>query len=68
MWPKKTIANENQRSENQANLQVDIMGKCGDTKCDSTQGQGYKAADGCPEMINREYKFYLSFENSLTDG
>ncbi|XP_045174448.1 glycoprotein 3-alpha-L-fucosyltransferase A-like [Mercenaria mercenaria] len=38
-------------------IQVDIFGKCGDKKC--PRGQ-----NSCSEMLNKEYKFYLSFENS----
>lgn len=38
-------------------IQVDIFGKCGDKKC--PRGQ-----DSCSQMLNEEYKFYLSFENS----
>jgi glycoprotein 3-alpha-L-fucosyltransferase len=38
-------------------MQVDIFGKCGDKKC--PRGQ-----NSCSEMLNKDYKFYLSFENS----
>ncbi|CAG5134563.1 unnamed protein product [Candidula unifasciata] len=38
--------------------QVDIYGSCGTLTCSRTDG------DKCFEMLNTDYKFYLSFENS----
>lgn len=38
-------------------IQVDIYGKCGDKKCP-------RGKDSCSEMLNKDYKFYLAFENS----
>ena len=38
-------------------IQVDIYGECGDLKCQ-------KGDDECFEMLRRDYKFYLAFENS----
>ena len=39
-------------------IQVDIYGKCGNLTC-------YKwDQSNCLKLLNREYKFYLSFENS----
>lgn len=38
-------------------MQVDIFGKCGDKRC--PRGQ-----NSCSQMLNKDYKFYLSFENS----
>jgi len=38
---------------------VDIYGKCGDLKCN------HSAYRSCEAMINKKYKFYLAFENSL---
>lgn len=46
--------------EMQKYLPVDIYGKCGSLKC--PQG-----TDKCWKMLDRDYKFYLSFENSLCD-
>ena len=40
-------------------MPVDIYGKCGPLDCDK------KDRTGCREMVERDYKFYLSFENSL---
>lgn len=39
-------------------IQVDIYGKCGSLSCDKWN------QTGCLEMLNRDYKFYLAFENS----
>ena len=39
-------------------LPVDIYGRCGPLKCS-------KKGDDCYKMLERDYKFYLSFENSL---
>jgi hypothetical protein len=39
-------------------IPVDIYGKCGTQKCPrSTETE-------CYEMLNRDYKFYLAFENA----
>ncbi|XP_069171367.1 alpha-(1,3)-fucosyltransferase C isoform X2 [Procambarus clarkii] len=40
-------------------LPIDIYGKCGTKKC------GTSRTWHCYEMLNSDYKFYLSFENSL---
>lgn len=38
-------------------MQVDIFGKCGDKQC-------HRKTSDCSDMLNKDYKFYLSFENS----
>ena len=38
-------------------IQVDIYGACGTLKCDNWTA--------CDEMVAKDYKFYLSFENTL---
>ena len=43
-------------------IDVDIYGKCGPLKCDRLKNRSV-----CSSMLNRNYKFYLSFENSLCD-
>lgn len=40
-------------------IQVDIYGKCGSLWCPATNGKA------CHLMAAKEYKFYLSFENSI---
>lgn len=40
-------------------LSVDVYGECGDLDCPRL------FQDACYKMLEREYKFYLSFENSL---
>jgi glycoprotein 3-alpha-L-fucosyltransferase len=39
-------------------IQVDIYGACGTFKCSRT------TADKCFDILDRDYKFYLAFENS----
>ena len=39
-------------------IQVDVYGKCGPKKCNRSNN------DQCSEMLNKDYKFYLAFENS----
>lgn len=39
-------------------IQVDIYGSCGSKRCPRSQSKN------CFEMLNKEYKFYLAFENS----
>jgi len=41
--------------------QVDIYGTCGTLSCPRSDSQK------CLEMLERDYKFYLSFENSNCD-
>ncbi|XP_062618562.1 alpha-(1,3)-fucosyltransferase C-like [Saccostrea cucullata] len=45
-------------------LKVDTYGKCGTKKC----GKQYDNLNGCQAMFERNYKFFLSFENSLCKG
>ncbi|EDS38396.1 glycoprotein 3-alpha-L-fucosyltransferase A [Culex quinquefasciatus] len=44
--------------ELQKHIQVDIYGACGTYKCSRT------TAEKCFEILDRDYKFYLAFENS----
>ena len=41
----------------QEHIQVDIYGACGPHKCP-------RHTNDCAEMLSRDYKFYLAFENS----
>jgi len=71
--PKKiawVVSNCNARSrrgayveELQKYIDVDIFGKCGNIKCDV---EGTRAGSGnCATTVEKEYKFYLSFENTF---
>ncbi|RXG55898.1 Fatty-acid amide hydrolase 2 [Armadillidium vulgare] len=40
-------------------IQVDVYGNCGSLKCSRKKGKE------CYKMLERKYKFYLSYENSL---
>lgn len=42
-------------------VQVDIYGGCGPLRCTKNN------VDGCYEILEQNYKFYLSFENSFCD-
>ena len=44
--------------ELQKHIQVDIYGSCGTKRCPRSQ------ADQCFKLLDRDYKFYLAFENS----
>ncbi|RZF48276.1 hypothetical protein LSTR_LSTR006243 [Laodelphax striatellus] len=41
-------------------IEVDIYGGCGRLKCPQSYGDG----DECFKLLDKDYKFYLSFENS----
>ncbi|CAH2106211.1 unnamed protein product [Euphydryas editha] len=43
------------------NLSVDVYGMCGTLKCPTNK------QDECTKMIERDYYFYLSFENSFAE-
>jgi hypothetical protein len=53
--------------ELQKYISVDIYGKCGNKNCTSPI---HKAEDftSCKSFLSLQYKFYLSFENSLCDN
>ena len=45
-------------------IDVDIIGKCGPIKCEKDNFEQIKE---CNRMVERDYKFYLAFENSACD-
>lgn len=45
-------------------IPIDIYGKCGKLSC-PTGGALFYKNHACYEMLSKNYKFYLSFENSL---
>ncbi|XP_049856040.1 glycoprotein 3-alpha-L-fucosyltransferase A-like [Schistocerca gregaria] len=59
-WFVSNCATVNDRmgyaKELQKHIQVDIYGMCGKLECPREDPR-------CPEMVDRDYKFYLSFEN-----
>lgn len=44
---------------------VDVYGLCGDLECEWDEKNGGVSTSACLEMVERDYKFYLSFENSF---
>jgi alpha-1,3-fucosyltransferase len=51
-------------------VSVDVFGNCGDLKCpaeNKEQKVKLHPLFNCKEFISRDYKFYLSFENSLCE-
>ncbi|XP_064093767.1 alpha-(1,3)-fucosyltransferase C-like isoform X2 [Macrobrachium nipponense] len=42
-------------------IRIDVYGRCGSYKCPWKNGK----SNNCYELIERKYKFYFSFENSL---
>ena len=45
-------------------VSVDVYGSCGSLKCSKSKAGG-DAGSHCYEMLERKYKFYLSWENAL---
>jgi len=47
---------------------VDIYGECGPLQCGASRNMGQEyslKSDPCFHLVNRKYKFYLSFENAI---
>jgi len=44
-------------------IQLDIYGSCGTLSCTRYSG-GSPGQDPCSNMLRKDYKFYLAFENS----
>ena len=50
--------------ELQKHINVDVYGKCGTMKCPKKE-VGDISSDECLDMAGKNYKFYMSLENSL---
>lgn len=48
-------------NEMKKHIQIDVYGKCGSLRCDKHWG------DECYDLVEKQYKFYLSFENSICE-
>ncbi|XP_013397124.1 glycoprotein 3-alpha-L-fucosyltransferase A isoform X2 [Lingula anatina] len=63
-WMVSNCVTRSQReryvSELQKYIPVDVYGACGPLKCSKRDDKN------CLDKINRDYKFYLSFENSIS--
>ncbi|KAF5307930.1 hypothetical protein FQR65_LT06497 [Abscondita terminalis] len=59
---KTTSKREDLVKAMQKYVPVDVYGKCGNLSCARS---GYLSMDHCYNLLERDYKFYLSFENSL---
>ncbi|KAI9554165.1 hypothetical protein GHT06_019437 [Daphnia sinensis] len=46
-------------------IPVDIYGACGNLTCPHSNALKYLSAPECYRMLEKKYKFYLSFENSM---
>ncbi|XP_041969184.1 uncharacterized protein LOC121726034 [Aricia agestis] len=57
---RKLFANHIQKELKNYNLKLDIYGSCGPLKCP-------RHTDHCMRMLERDYFFYLSFENSFSE-
>ena len=66
-WFVSNCQTRNHREEYVASLRkyvdVDIYGKCGDLECPPNYEQ--TGPDPCFDMLAKNYKFYLSFENTF---
>ena len=64
-WMVSNCGTHSQREhyvqELRKHIPVDIIGECGKLKCKRTEGDKNR----CLRDISKEYKFYLSFENSV---
>ena len=52
----------------QKHIGVDIFGECGPRTCGKTRNMGRRYSlhrDPCFRMVNKNYRFYLSFENAV---
>ncbi|XP_063232137.1 alpha-(1,3)-fucosyltransferase C-like [Bacillus rossius redtenbacheri] len=56
---KTASRREDYVQELRKHVRVDVYGKCGNLKCRG------RMSEECYRMLDRRYKFYLSFENSL---
>ena len=61
---KTSSARENYVRELSIHIRVDVFGKCGNLTCPRTVESKY---GDCDTMLDKHYKFYLAFENSLCD-
>ena len=49
-------------------IRVDIFGDCGPKSCGKNRNMGHQYSlheDPCFKMVNRNYRFYIAFENAL---
>ncbi|CAK1588747.1 unnamed protein product [Parnassius mnemosyne] len=58
---REMFVNELQKYLDEYNLQIDIYGKCGNHRCPKV------LMKRCLKMVEREYYFYLAFENTLSE-
>ncbi|XP_063380940.1 alpha-(1,3)-fucosyltransferase C-like [Cydia fagiglandana] len=58
---RENFASDLQKALKPYDLEVDIYGKCGPYKCERDD------EEACFQIIKRDYYFYLSFENSLSE-
>ena len=56
---------EDYAAELQKYIDIDVYGKCGNMTCGS---KGNSSPSCATEMLNKTYRFYLSFENSLCEN
>ena len=53
-------------NELRRHIHVDIFGLCGNGRCESCPADNFNNPLCCAENIERDYMFYLSFENSIS--
>ena len=54
-------------NELRRHIQVDIFGLCGNGRCQNCPENNFHDPSCCADIIERDYMFYLSFENALCD-
>ncbi|KAB0799685.1 hypothetical protein PPYR_07565 [Photinus pyralis] len=62
---KTSSRRERLAAEMQKFLPVDIYGSCGPLKCGKSKNNSKLSSSKCYDMLDEDYKFYLSFENSI---
>uniref|UniRef100_A0A5S6QIE6 Fucosyltransferase n=1 Tax=Trichuris muris TaxID=70415 RepID=A0A5S6QIE6_TRIMR len=45
-------------------MELDVYGRCGNLKC-KKEATAYMKHDPCEQMLRKNYKFYIAFENSV---
>lgn len=56
---------ERYADELQKHIDIDVYGRCGTKVCERSINDHSPTNDPCMDMLHKEYKFYLAFENSF---
>ena len=59
------VHREHVTSSLEQQLGVDVYGRCGNLSCRAATRDNHAPDNECYSMLDRGYKFYLAFENSI---